>query len=265
MPTKPAHADQNLDASIAQVRQWIAESERIAVLTGAGVSAESGVPTFRDAQTGFWAQFSPEEMASRAGYEANPQRVWDWYLYRRQLIGAVAPNAGHVALAQWQQQHPGQLTLVTQNVDGLHQRAGSSGVLCLHGNLMEDRWLHPPRPCCDLQQTDGGAPPQCPSCGNCLRPAVVWFGENLPHAVFAQAQDAAEACGVMLVVGTSGRVYPAAGLAHLAKRTQARVVIINTEPSDLDDVADVLLRGPAAVLLPLLLGAPANEALQAAN
>ena len=251
MTAAPAHSP--TEADIDQVRQWIAEARHMLVLTGAGVSAESGVPTFRDAQTGFWAQYSAEEMASEAGYLANPQRVWDWYQYRRELVRKVAPNPGHFALAQWQQQHPERLSLVTQNVDGLHQRAGSQGVLCLHGNLMEDRWLLRPKPCCDMRFTEDDAPPQCPGCGNYVRPAVVWFGENLPHAELEQAQDAAKGCDVMLVIGTSGNVYPAAGLAHIAARGGAKVVIINPQPTGLDEVADMRLRGASAVLLPQVL------------
>ena len=123
------------------VRGWIAQAQRIAVLTGAGVSAESGVPTFRDAQTGYWAQFNPQEMASERGFRAAPQRVWDWYEHRRAMLVGVQPNAGHQALAAFARRHPGRLALITQNVDGLHQRAGSEGVLCLHGDLAANRWL----------------------------------------------------------------------------------------------------------------------------
>jgi NAD-dependent deacetylase len=241
------------DPDIAGLRQRLQAARHVLVLTGAGASAESGVPTFRDAQTGYWAQFSPEEMASEAGFLAHPQRVWDWYQYRRDLIRQVQPNAGHGALAQWQARHPGRMTLVTQNVDGLHQRAGSAPVLCLHGNLMENRWLLPPKPCCDARFTEGDAPPQCPGCGNYRRPAVVWFGEALPHAELQQAQDAAKACDLMLVIGTSGHVYPAAGLAHTAARGGAHVVVINPEPTALDSVADHCWRLPSAQMLPALL------------
>ena len=121
------------------VKAWVRHSQRIAVLTGAGVSAESGVPTFRDAQTGYWAQFRPEDMATEAGFRAHPQRVWDWYQHRRDLLAGVSPNAGHRALADFQRRHPGRITLITQNVDGLHQQAGSPDVLCLHGDLFENR------------------------------------------------------------------------------------------------------------------------------
>jgi NAD-dependent SIR2 family protein deacetylase len=167
-------------AALETVQAWLREAPQIAVLTGAGVSAESGVPTFRDAQTGYWAQFRPEDMATEEGFRAQPALVWRWYQHRRQLLQGVQPNAAHLALAAFAQQHPGRLTLITQNVDGLHQRAGSADVLCLHGDLMEDRFLDLPRPCCHPDTVEAGDPPHCPRCGNLLRPGVVWFGEALP-------------------------------------------------------------------------------------
>lgn len=235
------------------VRGWLREASQVAVLTGAGISAESGVPTFRDAQTGYWAQFRAEDMATEEGFRAHPERVWGWYMHRRQLMVGVQPNAGHMALAEFAQRHPGRLTLITQNVDGLHQRAGSHGVLCLHGDLMEDRFLDLPRPCCHPDTVEAGTPPHCPRCGNLLRPGVVWFGEALPLAVFDAAQQAARACNLMLVVGTAGVVYPAAGLAHSARAAGARVVVVNTAASELDGVAHAVLHGGAAQVLPALL------------
>ncbi|MFN9475095.1 SIR2 family NAD-dependent protein deacylase [Acidovorax sp.] len=237
------------------VRTWVREARHIAVLTGAGVSAESGVPTFRDAQTGYWAQFRAEDMATEAGFRAHPERVWDWYQHRRQLMDGVQPNAGHLALAAFQAAHPDRLTLITQNVDGLHQRAGSTGVLCLHGDLFANRWLDTPRNCCHIDDAVAGRPPTCERCGNQVRPGVVWFGEMLPLAVFEAAERAANACDLMLVVGTAGAVYPAAGLAHLARSAGARVAVLNPNPSELDGTADAVLRGTSAALLPQLLGA----------
>ena len=233
-----------------QVRAWACEARSIAVLTGAGMSAESGVPTFRDALTGLWANRRPEDLATEEAYRANPEMVWDWYVSRREKLGAVQPNAGHVAIAQFQQRHPGVLTVITQNVDGLHQRAGSTGVLTLHGNIAEDKWLAGPRSCCFERTLQPGRPPRCPTCGNLRRPAVVWFGEMLPLRELALAERAAQDCDLMLVVGTSGLVYPAAGLA---RATSGRVVIVNPNESDLDDAADAVLRGTAAELLPYLL------------
>ena len=238
---------------VEAVRQWLADAYHITVLTGAGISAESGVPTFRDAQTGYWAQFRAEDMATEEGFRAHPARVWGWYQHRRQMLADVQPNAGHRALAEFALRHPGRLTLVTQNVDGLHQRAGSAEVLCLHGDLMEDRFLDLPRACCHPDTVEAGNPPHCPRCGNLLRPGVVWFGEPLPLAVFDAAQQAARACDLMLVVGTAGAVYPAAGLAHSARAAGAKVVVVNTAPSELDDVAHAVLRGSAAQVLPALL------------
>lgn len=235
------------------VRSWVREARRIAVLTGAGMSAESGVPTFRDAQTGLWAHFNPQELATEAAFRAHPQRVWDWYVYRREMIAAVKPNAGHRALAAFAQQHPGRLTLITQNVDGLHQLAGNTDALALHGNIAEDRWLDAPRACCRADSLQHGHPPRCPVCGNLRRPAVVWFGEHLPAQVLEDAERAARECDLMLVVGTSGEVYPAAGLAFTAHQSGARVVIVNPEPTPLDAVAEHRLSAPAAVCLPALL------------
>lgn len=237
------------------VRAWVREAGHIAVLTGAGVSAESGVPTFRDAQTGYWAQFRAEDMATEEGFRAHPERVWDWYQHRRQLMEGVKPNAGHLALAAFQAAHPGRLTLITQNVDGLHQRAGSTGVLCLHGDLFANHWLDTPRDCCHIDDALAGRPPTCDRCGNQVRPGVVWFGEMLPLAVFEAADRATQDCELMLVVGTAGAVYPAAGLAHQARSTGARVVVLNPNSSELDGTADAVLRGTSAALLPELLRA----------
>ncbi|MBI5277007.1 MAG: NAD-dependent protein deacylase [Burkholderiales bacterium] len=232
------------------VRDWVRAARHIAVLSGAGMSAESGVPTFRDAQTGLWAKYRPEDLATPEAFRADPKMVWEWYASRRAKLREVEPNAGHRAIAAFQQRHPGRMTVITQNVDGLHQRAGSAGVLALHGNIAEDKWLDVPKACCDPAATVGHAPPRCPVCGNMRRPGVVWFGEMLPPAELAEAERAAQACELMLVVGTSGMVYPAAGLA---RTTAGRVVVVNPGESELDDAADAVLRGTAAQLLPYLL------------
>ena len=242
-----------------EVRQWLQDAAHIAMLTGAGVSAESGVPTFRDAQTGLWAHFRAEDLATEAAFRRDPQRVWDWYAERRANMVHVQPNASHHAVAAFQQRHPGRLTLATQNVDGLHQKAGSPEVLALHGNIFDDQWLDPcalarrPQDGCHVAQAQPGRPPRCAQCGNLLRPAVVWFGEMLPMDALAAAEQAAERCDVMLVVGTAGAVYPAAGLAHQARAAGARVVIVNPHPSELDDIAHRVLAGTSAQVLPQLL------------
>ncbi len=242
--------------AIACVRRWLGEAQRLAVLTGAGVSVESGVPTFREDANGYWSQFKPEEMASEAGYRRDPAHVWRWYEHRRALVAKVAPNEGHLALARWARLHPGRMTLITQNVDGLHQQAGSEDVLSLHGELSRNRWLNRRCASCDLEQAVPGEPPHCAACGNVLRPAVVWFGESLPSQTWARAEQAAEQCQLMLVIGTSGAVYPAAGLAKIARRNQARVVVINPHASELDSVADQVIAMPSAQVLPLLLDSP---------
>lgn len=239
--------------NLEPLHEWIVSARHIVVLTGAGVSAESGVPTFRDAQTGLWARFDPQELATEAAFRAHPKRVWDWYAHRREMLAGVEPNAGHRALADFARRHPGRLSLVTQNVDGLHQRAGQPEVIALHGQLAEDRWLDMPRDCCHPDFVEDGHPPCCPTCGNMRRPAVVWFGEMLPVAALDAAQQAVRACDLMLVVGTSGAVYPAAGLAQDAHRRGVRVAIVNPEPTELDPIADLCLRERAAIALPLLL------------
>ena len=252
-------ADPALAAAIYRVRPWLQSAGRIAMLTGAGASAESGVPTFRDAQTGLWAPDRPEDLATEAGYRAHPQRVWDWYQMRREMVRAVRPNAGHIAVAEFQARHPERLTVITQNVDGLHEAAGSPGVLALHGNVFADAWLdgcalaRRPADACPVSWAQPGHPPRCAQCGSLVRPAVVWFGEGLPVDTLAAAQAAAHACEVMLVVGTSGQVWPAAGLAGSARRAGARVIVVNPDATALDDEADALLRGPSATVLPRLL------------
>ncbi|MEZ5703587.1 MAG: NAD-dependent deacylase [Burkholderiaceae bacterium] len=235
------------------VRAWVAAARHIAVLTGAGVSAESGVPTFRDAMTGLWARFDPQALATEAAYRADPANVWRWYQHRRQMVGQARPNAGHVALADFAQRHPGRLSLITQNVDGLHQRAGQTDAIALHGSLMEDRWLDAPKACCLRQSPAVGEPPACDTCGNLRRPAVVWFGEHLPPAALQAAEHVAATCDLMLVVGTSGQVYPAAGLAFACHQQGARVVVVNPEPTEIDRIAEACMREPSAICLPYLL------------
>jgi NAD-dependent deacetylase len=240
------------------VRARLVRARRVCVLTGAGMSAESGIPTFRDAMTGLWARFDPADLASEAGFRADSGRVWDWYAERRDGVRRAEPNAGHRALAAFAARRPGVLTLVTQNVDDLHQRAGNVDAIQLHGDIGVDRWLEPCR-CRPARTPDAarpGRPPRCAGCGVLARPGVVWFGENLPVGALAAAQQAAAACEVMLVVGTSGAVWPAAGLAGRARAAGAFVVIVNPHDSDIDAEAELRLRGTAAHMLPALLDPP---------
>lgn len=238
---------------IKTVREWLQEARHVCVLTGAGVSAASGVPTFREAQTGYWAQFRAEDMASDAGFRAHPQRVWQWYEHRRALVRAVEPNTAHRALARYAQQRPGVLDLITQNVDDLHQRAGSPHVIALHGDLMASRWLDACCARCSPADLTASEPPACPHCGNLRRPDVVWFGERLPQQALDDVEAAVQRCDVLLVAGTAGVVYPAAGLVFQAREGDKRIVIINTAPTELDVLADAVLQGPAGEVLEQLL------------
>jgi NAD-dependent deacetylase len=243
------------DLALREARDALHAAGAVCVLTGAGMSAESGIATFRDAQKGLWARFDPMQLASPEGFRANPALVWDWYAERRAKLREVQPNAGHHALAAFERQHRGRVAIVTQNVDDLHQRAGSREVIRLHGDLLKDQWLEPclKQPACATSSAVPGSPPHCAGCGNRMRPGVVWFGEMLPQVAFAHAELLAESCEVMLVVGTSGAVYPAAGLARHARRSGATVIMLNPEPSEIDGEAHWLLRGTAAHLLPSLL------------
>lgn len=235
------------------LRGRIERAARVCVLTGAGMSAESGIPTFRDALTGLWSRFDPAQLASIEGFRADPPLVWDWYAQRREGVRAAEPNAGHHALAAFARRRPGVLIVVTQNVDDLHQRAGNADAIRLHGDILVDLWLERCARACAVDLAVPGRPPQCAECGNLVRPGVVWFGEALPvHAIDA-AEQAARRCEVMLVVGTSGAVWPAAGLAATARRAGAFVAIVNPSASEIDGDADVCLRGTAATLLPQLL------------
>lgn len=251
----------------------IAVARHVVVLTGAGVSKESGIPTFRDAQVGLWAQYSPEKLASREGFLADPARVWGWYDFRRNTVWCVQPNAGHVAIRDLEQhcqkQSPScEFTLITQNVDNLHLQAGSSQVLALHGNIFEykcldcDRPAHLPetKPLPDQaegvmfqEETDLPDPPTCLHCGGWIRPKVVWFGESLDPVVLDAAYEAALSADVMIVAGTSGVVYPAADIPVQASRKGCVMIEVNPEPSALSTMMDVSLKGTSAQLLPGLV------------
>jgi NAD-dependent deacetylase len=226
----------------------------IAALTGAGVSAESGVPTFRDAQTGLWAKYDPQELATPSAFVRNPKFVWDWYAHRRESVGEAQPNAGHRALAAMEQR-VAEFTLITQNVDGLHQAAGSASVVELHGNIRRVRCSRGCGVIADWAEPRADEPPRCARCGAFLRPDVVWFEELLPEDALERAERATRHCDALLVVGTAAEVYPAAALPLTAQRCGAALVEVNPHETALSDRADYVLRGPSGVVLPALVSA----------
>lgn len=233
----------------------VANARSILVLTGAGVSAESGIPTFRDAMSGLWARYKAEDLATPEAFSRHPDLVWGWYQWRRRLVAGAQPNPGHRAIAGLQRRL-GRVSLVTQNVDGLHQRAGSTDVVELHGNLFTNRCSAPD--CsqrAEAADLDAETAPPCPRCGARLRPGVVWFGEALPADALERAWSAAGACDLVFSIGTSAVVYPAAELAWIAARAGASVVEINPEPTPLTDAADFAISQPGGVALPALLRA----------
>lgn len=228
----------------------LAAARRVAVLTGAGISAESGIPTFRDALTGLWANYDPQELATPEGFARNPKLVWEWYAARRRSIAGVRPNPGHAALARLGERFES-FTLVTQNIDSLHQCAGSRDVIELHGNIARVK--------CSREHVvvsafpEDESPPRCASCGAFLRPDVVWFGEMLPPEALARAEAAARRCDVFFSIGTSAEVFPAAELPLTALAAGATVVEINPGETLLTRRAHFALRGPSGTLLPRLL------------
>jgi len=238
-------------ADLAQARQWVSEARSVAILTGAGISAESGIPTFRG-DDGLWKNFKPEELATPAAFARDPKQVWEWYDERRQAIAKAQPNAAHRTLVEIEKRKP-RFTLITQNVDGLHDLAGSSKILKLHGDI----W----RMLC----TECGAnfpnrraplpkiPPHC-ACGGVARPGVVWFGEALPPGIMQEAEHAVSEAEVFLVIGTSAVVHPAAGLIPYATQTGAKVIEINPEETAYSATVHYALHGPAAEVLPDLCG-----------
>ena len=227
------------------------EGARTVAFTGAGISAESGIPTFRG-PNGLWRNFPPEKLATLDAFRSNPRLVWEWYDWRRQLIHKAQPNAGHRALAELEQRAAERFTLVTQNVDGLHDRAGNRNIEKLHGDIWQVRCT-----VCFTEEHNEQAPidslpPRC-RCGGLLRPGVVWFGEALPEEVWERAFEATRRAQVFLVIGTSALVYPAAGLVQVARKSGARVAVINPDLTPADELADWVLRGPAGEILPRLI------------
>jgi len=228
-------------------------AKRVVVLTGSGISAESGVPTFREAQTGLWSRYDPHQLATPEAFQNNPQLVWEWYSWRRDLVSLAKPNPGHFALVQLEKMVP-ELNLITQNIDSLHQRAGSERVIQLHGNITRVRCSADGEAVKSWDES-GEIPPRCPRCGCYLRPDVVWFGEPLPQASLMKAIEVVERCELFFSIGTSSIVQPAASLPLYASRSGAMLVEINLEPTPLTRLVDFVLQGRAGDLMPKLVQA----------
>ncbi|HMB02707.1 MAG TPA: NAD-dependent deacylase [Isosphaeraceae bacterium] len=240
---------------LGRAASLLAQARRIAVLTGAGVSAESGIPTFRGLE-GLWRGRDPMRLATPQAFAADPALVWEFYNWRRDLVARAEPNAAHLTLVELAGRTP-HFVLITQNVDRLHQRAGSRDVIELHGNLFDVRCTG----CGTTLDRTGVAlpsPPRCDDCGALLRPGVVWFGEPLPPDAWHAAESAVRAADLLLVVGTSAVVYPAAGLIGSARRAGLAIIEINLEPTPVSDAIDLGLYGPAGIILPKIVPAPAD-------
>jgi NAD-dependent deacetylase len=236
---------------VEQAREWIASANAVAVLTGAGISAESGIPTFRGSN-GLWREYKPEQLATPEAFTRDPMLVWEWYTWRRELIAKARPNAGHKALVELEIRKRN-FTLITQNVDGLHDLAGSGKILKLHGDIWRMRCMECRSNWPDRRATLPKLPPHC-ACGGLARPGVVWFGEPLPEGMMMEAEHAVESADVLLVVGTSAVVYPAAGLIPLAKSRRVKVVEVNPESTAYSEEVNCSLRGAAGEILPRLIG-----------
>ena len=239
-----------LEKNIRETAEILAGASRVVALTGAGISAESGVPTFRG-RDGLWKQYRAETLATPEAFERDPRLVWEWYDWRRGLIAPVEPNAGHRVLAEWESLFEN-FAVITQNVDGLHALAGSRNLVELHGNIWKVR--------CTREQTVEDMrenplrhlPPCCPKCGALFRPHIVWFGEPLDSAVLDRAFGLSTACQALLVVGTSAIVQPAASFPLAAARAGAKIIEINIEPTPLTPHADYFFQGKAGEVLPVL-------------
>ena len=235
--------------------QSLRSARQVAVLTGAGISAESGIPTFREAQTGLWSRYDLQELANTQAFRTDPQLVWEWYSWRKNLVSKAKPNAGHFALAEMEKflrEANAEFALITQNVDGLHQRAGSEKIIELHGNINRTKCFFEG---IAVKEDDIGKdiPPRCPLCGGPLRPDVVWFGENLPAHALKTAWEIAQNCDLFFSIGTSTVIEPAASLPYIALNQGAIVIEINPTKTPLTPRATYVLRGPAGEILPHLI------------
>ena len=235
---------------IEKAARIIVKSKNLIALTGAGISAESGIPTFRG-EGGLWSKYKPEELATPEAFMRNPRIVWEWYAWRIDLVLSAKPNPAHRALAELEDMGILKIT-ITQNVDNLHERAGTKKLIKLHGDILTARCIscgykqHLSAPPKDL-------PPKCPSCGDILRPDVVWFGEPLPAKAIEEAFESARRADVILVVGTSGVVYPAGLIPHVVKNYGGKVIEVNVSESAITEITDIFLRGYAGKILPVLV------------
>ncbi len=232
-------------------------ARHVVVLTGSGVSAESGIPTFRDAHSGLWSQYRPEDLATPEAFERDPALVWRWYAWRRSVVAQVEPNAGHYAIAKLAGLVP-RLTLITQNVDGLHAKAGSKDSIEFHGNIARTI-CSAERTVVDSWEENDNIPPSCPVCGASLRPDVVWFGEQIPQDVRVRAFEAAADADVLITAGTSAVVHPAATLIEVASRNRAQVIEINIDDTPVSELASSVFRAPSGQVLPALVGSLARS------
>lgn len=247
-----------MDDAVQKAADLLKNSRKIAVLTGAGVSKESGVPTFRDALDGLWARFNPQELATPMAFANNPKLVWEWYEFRREMMQNAKPNPGHIALAALEKRCD-DFTLITQNVDDLHEQAGSENIIHLHGSIAQNKCFYDCQgdpTLVDISQIiwdKSSGPPPCPHCGRWVRPNVVWFHEMLPAIALAQAYAASRSAAVMLVVGTSGLVTPAADLPSHTKSAGGKIIEVNPDYSMITRIADIKLDSAAGEVLPQLL------------
>lgn len=249
-----AELSPELIVEVQRAAKLLQMSARVCILTGAGVSAESGIPTFRDKQTGLWENYGVEDLATCDAFERNPQLVWSWYQWRRELVHDKMPNPAHHALAHWQKNahlSNKQLTIITQNVDDLHEQAGSE-VTHLHGHLWRNRCSHCDAPYDHEKSNFEENLINCPHCYNYIRPDIVWFGESLPADEWQTAEEAAANCEVFISIGTSSAVYPAAGLAQLARQQGAKIIEINPNPTP-NTMVDITLAENAGIVMPQLL------------
>ncbi len=246
----------NLDSAIQTAADLLRSARRLTVLTGAGVSRESGVPTFRDSLEGLWAKYDPMKLATPTAFQQNPSLVWEFYQFRRGIINTAVPNPGHQALAALEKRF-GSYPLITQNIDSLHEQAGSTHVIHLHGQISRNKCVancHGDPTLIDIAALPDkdSSPPKCPHCGSYVRPDVVWFGEQLPSRELRAADDALS-CDVILVVGTSGVVAPAAMMPHIARGRGAVLIEVNPNESELTDSAAVWIAAPSGEALPRVL------------